>query len=107
MHIKVVNKKNLSSELGWVDFYIGRPSILGNPFVLKNESQRDFVVSKYRKWLWGEINNPESRVRFELFKLANKVKNKEKVRLVCFCNPLPCHGDVIVKAINWLITTCD
>jgi hypothetical protein len=103
MNIKVVNKKNLNPELGWVDFYIGRPSVLGNPFVLKNESKRDFVISEYRKWLWGEINKPDSKVRNELFKLASRVKNKEKIRLVCFCNPLPCHGDVIIKAVNWLI----
>lgn len=103
MNIKVVSKRNLNPELGWSDVYVGRPSALGNPFMMKNESERSLVISQYRKWLWAEINNESSKARAELFKLASRVKSGEKVRVVCWCNPLPCHGDIIVKAVNWLI----
>lgn len=36
------------------DVYIGRPSILGNPFKLNPGDDRDAVIAKYRKWLMGQ-----------------------------------------------------
>lgn len=69
--------------------YIGRPSIWGNPFVIGRDGDREQVIEKYRRWL---ESNPAlvARAKTEL-----KGKN-----LVCWCAPLPCHGDVLLSLAN-------
>ena len=74
------------------DVYIGRPSKFGNPFPLANGSslqKRMECINKYEKWL---RNQPEliSQMKKEL---SGKV-------LGCYCKPLPCHGDIIIKVIK-------
>ena len=85
---KVVNKR-----VEPFDVYIGRGSKWGNPFVMRNEADRARVIEAYRKFLWQEIK--AGRIsKDELLALDGK-------RLGCFCAPKPCHGDVIVAAIEW------
>lgn len=69
--------------------YIGRPSKWGNPFVIGKDGTREDVIAKYRVWIG---NNPAlmSQAKKEL---AGK-------DLVCFCAPLPCHGDVLMDIAN-------
>lgn len=75
--------------------YIGRGSIFGNPFSMQNKSdeERDRVIDLYRHWLWGQVRNGEITKEM-LIELDSK-------RLVCYCSPKKCHGDVLVKAIEW------
>ena len=71
------------------DVYIGRPSIWGNPFVMKNtsEQERNRVCEAYEKW----FEQPEQEwLRKRLPELAGKT-------LCCFCKPKRCHGDYLVK----------
>lgn len=67
------------------DIYIGRPSEWGNPFVIGQDGTREEVVTKYETWLLGQ---PELLAKVPIL--------KDKI-LGCFCTPLPCHGDVLVK----------
>lgn len=108
--IKVANKKTLSPELGFTDIYIGRPSPLGNPYPMAQESDRDTVVELYHQWLWNQIRwagdpTHEHTAYNELIRISRMVKAGKNVRLICWCSPAPCHGDIIVRAINWLIST--
>lgn len=96
--------------------YIGRKnsyyqlleSPLANPFVIGKDGGREEVIAKYRRWLWNEIkagfNGANNGVFRELVRIAKLVKEGKKVNLACYCKPKECHGDVLVKAINWLIT---
>lgn len=70
------------------DVFIGRPSIFGNPFVLKREEDREKVVAQYEKYARKRI---EEDVNF-----AIAVANLEGRTLGCFCAPRACHGDVLV-----------
>lgn len=71
------------------DVYIGRGSIWGNPFVLHHESDRELVISQYRRYLWDCIKTGKlKRKDFE---------NLEGKKLGCFCKPKKCHGDIIVN----------
>lgn len=78
------------------DIYIGRAKkgsdgYFGNPFYLSNESQRTEVVSQYVRYFYKRLDSdPEFKERI----LALKGK-----RLVCFCTPKLCHGNVIAE---WL-----
>lgn len=101
MEIEVVNKKRCTSERGE---YIGRPSVLGNQFIIVRDGSRAEVIELYRAWLrrqWKE-HKPARR---ELIKLARDLKVYGKLRLVCWCKPLPCHGDVIAEAVRGIVST--
>jgi len=98
MKIEVVNKyKTDPAKLDDIVVNIMRPSPLGNPF----KGDRYETVPKYRKWLWSEIEKKEL-VWNMLTDLANESKSMD-VYLVCCCAPLPCHGDIIKNAINWIL----
>ena len=67
------------------DVYIGRPSKWGNPFVIGKDGTRGEVIEKYRIWI---LNQPE------LIESLVELKNKT---LGCWCDPSPCHGEVLIE----------
>lgn len=88
---KVVNKRNSK-----YDIYIGRPSIWGNPFSHLNgtlakykAASRQDAINKYENYL---RNNKELMSR--LPELKGKI-------LGCWCKPLECHGDVLVRLVEY------
>lgn len=93
--IHVVNKKDWKNDGTGV--YIGRPSVLSNPYRIGPDGNRFEVIEKYKNRLrrlsktgpvWSEIRS-----------LKQQYKEKGELTLVCFCKPLPCHGDVLKEAI--------
>lgn len=101
--ILVVNKHKHQSTPN--DVYIGRGSILGNPFTgsknikqtkaLYQCSSREEAVEKYREYLLEKIKNKDKAICNELNRLYKKIKDGETIYLVCFCKPKKCHGDVV------------
>ena len=87
--MKIVNLKNEKC-----DVRIDRSSILGNPFVINKDGNREEVIKKYREYLWNCIC-----VVDELNKLSEM---SDDTVLGCWCKPKKCHGDVIVSAVNYL-----
>ena len=83
---KVVNKYREA-----YDVYIGRPSIFGNPFSVK-EYGREGCIEKYREYFYKRIKE-DVKFKEEVLKLKDKV-------LGCFCKPLACHGDVIKEYLD-------
>jgi hypothetical protein len=67
-------------------FYIGRPSALGNPFVVGMHGSRDAVIKLFEEHARG---NPALLAAIRAIPAG--------ARLGCHCKPLACHGDVIVK----------
>lgn len=94
--IRVVNKKDASHSGTTV--YIGRPTILGNPFPLNGEASRKRVIEQYELWLKEQINYGNRKVIDDLKRLKS-IHEEGELNLQCFCAPRPCHGDVIKKAI--------
>ena len=74
--------------------YCGRPSPLGNPFSLKNFS-REESIAHYREWLHRQL----IRGNQEVIKALEALQ--EDSILGCYCKPLDCHCDVIIKAWKW------
>lgn len=76
-----------------------------NPQVYQRSLQES--LKKYKRWLWeymqtgmaGETNP----VWEELIRLTLIYLTKRTLTLVCWCKPHDCHGDIIVKAIAYLI----
>lgn len=70
------------------DVYIGRPSKWGNPFTIGRDGTRAEVIAKYEQWL-----ATNEALKAALPELKGKT-------LACWCAPLACHGDVLLKAAN-------
>lgn len=124
--IKIASARSLSDEIGWVDVYVDRRSILGNPFRMTHESLRDLVCQAYRKWLWQCLSQGKSEpnaiaiesnltlantykypsaseVKEELMRIG-AIAQTSNVRLICWCHPKQCHADVILKCLTYLAT---
>lgn len=103
MTVRVVSKRAGGTKpiAGEVVYNIARPSVLGNPFIMKDESQRAAVVAQYREWLIDKVNKG-GEVQYTMYALARRVRNGENLALECWCAPCACHGDVLVEAINWI-----
>lgn len=94
--ITVVNKRDDYTP----GVYIGRPSVLGNPFAIGRHGTRDEVIAKYRTWLWQSMSHGSPELQ-EIDRLAEKLITDGGLTLVCWCAPLKCHGDIIADAIHW------
>ena len=78
--------------------YIGRrnaryrlaASKWANPFSVRREADREAVIAAYEKWL---------RSQRDLMEALHKLEGRD---LVCWCAPLPCHGDVLLELANRL-----
>jgi len=81
--------------------YVGRPSALGNPFVVGRDGSREEVIAKYRRWLWARLQEPDSAQERELRRLLARAVAGE-LELLCWCHPLPCHAEVVRGAVLWL-----
>lgn len=79
--------------------YIGRamPGRTGsewaNPYHIGKDGTRDQVIAKYRMWLWRKLQSDPGAVE-RLRALAGD-------NLGCWCAPQPCHGGVLLSAIEW------
>lgn len=96
--IKVINIADARPP-GYYCVDIMRPNVLGNPFFLKDENQRENCNKKFKNYLWNEMQNPNSRVYKTLKRCAQTAND---IALVCCCKPKACHGDVARDAILWL-----
>lgn len=82
----VLNARAVGKRAG---FYVGRPTIFGNPFLINGVMSREEVVKRYEEFV---MRNPE---------LIDLIKRELRGRdLVCWCAPLPCHADVLLRIAN-------
>jgi predicted DNA-binding protein len=109
--LKVVNK--YKHEKTSSDIYIGRGSILGNPFTSKDLSKTKAIyqcesveesITKYKEYLLDKINNKDYDICNVLNIIGKKIMKNEPVNLVCFCSPSRCHGDIIKEIIEEKLT---
>ena len=75
------------------DVYIGRGSKWGNPYKIDDKigMTREHVIELYRKWIVYTVKGRE--LQKNLDELVGK-------RLGCYCEPLACHGDILVGLIE-------
>lgn len=69
--------------------YIGRGSPLGNLKVIDKEVTRDQAIEWYKGWLKDKLIQRDPHVEGAFRNL------RDCSRLLCFCRPRPCHGQVI------------
>ena len=83
--VKVLNKHALAGRHG---VYIGRGSDWGNPFRIGPDGDRAQVVAKHEAWLAAQHG------------LLGRMAELRGKDLVCFCAPLACHGDLLLRLAN-------
>ena len=74
------------------DKYIGRPSILGNPFEIGKDGTRKEVIRKFKEYAVERLKSDR------MFRKA--ILDCEGKTIACWCKPQDCHGDVF----NYLIS---
>ncbi|MBY5827411.1 DUF4326 domain-containing protein [Rhizobium leguminosarum] len=85
---KVLNVRQAGKRSTETQVYIGRPSKWGNPFVIGRDGSRADVIAKYRIWIEQQS---------ELMAALGELRGKD---LICFCAPLPCHGEVLLDLVG-------
>lgn len=68
--------------------FIGRPGKWGNPFFIGRHGDRDEVCVRYEKWFWTQP---------QLVAALPELRGKH---LACYCSPLRCHGDFLLREAN-------
>lgn len=96
--IKVINKNSTVQKEKTI--YIGRPSVLGNPYLIGKDGDRSKVIFLYRSWLHSKIKLKDKAVLAVLDEIRKIEKKHKTCYLVCWCKPLPCHGDVIKEILD-------
>jgi len=79
--------------------------VLGNPYILRDHrdhAARANVISRYKVKYENDIANHGQMDR-ATHDLAKKVRNGERLILMCWCHPLPCHGNLIVGQVQRLL----
>ena len=83
------------------DYYVGRPSALGNPYATKPSKVAAYraetsriAISHYAQWLARKIEQNDLRVVTALKAIPLDAN------LVCWCAPRPCHASVIKEFLE-------
>lgn len=105
--IKVVNLKTYVSCDNEVLFIVDRTTPLGNPFHMKNESQRDQVCDEYKEYFYNKVRIKHPNFMLELNKIL-EIAKKSDVCLGCWCKQedieVRCHADTIKEYLDWLLS---
>lgn len=102
-NIEVLNFYHLNKTIPEDGVYIGRfnhnfnlsASIFANPFPVRKPEDRGSSIESYRQWLWQQVMERKITKK-DLLALNNK-------KLVCYCKPKACHGDVVQALVNYII----
>ncbi len=84
---KIYNYRNGLPPSGTIP--VDRSTKYGNPFLLGRDGDRDTICNKYEKYIQ---QNPHLIVAAK-----KELKGKD---LVCWCAPLRCHAETLLRIAN-------
>jgi len=98
---KVLNLKDTNYKVPEDAIYIGRAmpryglkeSKWCNPYKIGKDGTREQVIEKYRLNILFKSQNC---IGYDITELTGK-------DLICWCHPLPCHGDILLALANPLV----
>lgn len=79
---------------------VGRPTALGNPFFMRDESMRNEVCDEYEKWFKDKVEKEDPAVMGQLKRLLSIGKKTGTINLGCYCAPRRCHADTIARFLK-------
>ena len=100
MNILIRNLRDSKPTQPW-EVRVDRASVLGNPFRMVSEDQRDAVCEQYEQY-FENIVRTKSNEEFmnELRRLYKLAKQYGKLTLFCWCAPKRCHAETIKKFLE-------
>ena len=98
--IIIGNIKTFRDNGTTIPIKIDRSSVLGNPFYMHNENDRDLVCDKYEAYFYKKINEGTDTAFIEELDRIYIIASCHNVTLLCWCYPLRCHGETIKEYIN-------
>ena len=108
MAIIVYNKTVEDYSMLPNNYYIGRGSILGNPYTHKplhgtmaiyHTRSREEAIERYGGY-FDLMYGRDKDFTAVIDEIYEKYKRGEDVYLACYCKPEPCHGDIIVQKLQ-------
>ena len=79
---------------------VDRASVLGNPFYMQSESQRDKVCDLYEAYFDEKMQDTSSKFYKEIQRLYGILKEYGELELFCWCAPKRCHAESIKKYLE-------
>lgn len=106
--IVVYNLKNEDHMSDENDFYIGRGSVLGNPYthIKDRKTLATFVVGSREEAIelysdyFDKMYGSNKEFTKEIDDIYERYKTGKTVYLGCFCKPKSCHGDIIKQKLE-------
>ena len=95
--IQIKNMRNEKPSKPW-DVRVDRSSVLGNPYPMRTEAERDKVCDLYEQWLEFKLKGDTQQSK-EINRLAQLYLQYGKLNLFCWCAPKRCHGETVRVAI--------
>jgi hypothetical protein len=96
---KYSHYKGVGEYIGRFNYYHKlKASPLKNPFSGPMNNQANLRKIKKFKELLESLSKDSPQWK-EIRRLKQIYKDKKELKLICWCDPLPCHGDIIKSAI--------
>ena len=90
----VLNKYHHGNRVPPGAVNVMRGTIFGNPYPVGQEYTREESLALFRIYLWKRIRSEPT--------FAAQVRALHGQDVCCCCAPLPCHGDILLRAAAWL-----
>ena len=104
----IVYNKTKEAHFGENNYPIYRPNILSNPYTEIKDKQtkalyivknRDEAIKKYSDYFDLKYGRDLQFTKV-IDEIYEKYKKGETIYLECYCHPLPCHGEIIIKKME-------
>lgn len=82
-----------------ISIYLGRPSALGNPFIVGRDGGHAMILRLYREWFleqMQEVDSPAASLFYTLYDIGARFD----LTLLCWCRPHHCHVDIVAKYLK-------
>lgn len=108
MSILVYNKSFEDYSMCPNNYYIGRGSILGNPYThlplkgtmaIYHTRNREEAIERYGGY-FDLMYERDSEFKAVVDEIYEKYKRGEDIYFGCYCKPEPCHGDIIMQKLQ-------
>ena len=97
--IVIRNLRNLKDIKG-ILVKVDRSSVLGNPYPMYSEEQRDTVCEKYEIYFQNQVSTKKNNAFMNELRRIWKLAKNGDVTLACWCYPKRCHAETIKKFIE-------
>ena len=103
MEIKIRNLRSARPTEPW-QVRVDRASVLGNPFRMEDEDERDAVCEQYHIYFHTRLASGDSAFCNELQRLIFLAMQYGKLELFCWCAPKRCHAETIAEFIEMYLS---